>query len=313
MTLHPLLEAWLGQTEVTSRNAETIEEAREQMLERTRAVNPNRVGACATEDMQVTVRDGGNIPIRVYRPADLLEVPSPVIVFFHGGAWILGDLETHDIQVRALANATACVVISVDYRLAPECQFPTALDDCYDVTAWISAHAEDLNVDTSRLVVAGDSAGGNLAAAVTLQARDQGGPSIAYQLLIYPVTDAYADAGSRVEFATGYFLEQKNMLVSADLYLGGAYTGREPEVSPLLALSLEGLPPAHVITAGYDILRDEGIAYAKKLQSAGVETTLINYPDMIHGFFGMVGGLDRADQACEAAAHDIKRAIFATE
>jgi acetyl esterase len=233
---------------------------------------------------------GGDIPVRVYRPAG--EGQRPIIVYYHGGGFALGTIEVADKPCRQLARDTGCVVVSVDYRLAPEHKAPAAGDDCYAATAWVAEHAAELGGD-GRLAVAGDSAGGNLAAVVPLLARDRGGPEIGLQILIYPVTDLVEEHPSRVENGEGYLLTRASMAWFEDHYLSGSSTtASDPAVSPLRAADHSGLPPAIVITAGYDPLRDEGAAYAQRLKDAGVPVVTIENPTMIHGFMWLGGAIE---------------------
>jgi len=249
------------------------------------------------------------IPVRIYTPEGA--GPFPVLVYFHGGGWTIGNLETHDGVCRHLCNAVGCVVVSVDYRLAPECPYPAAADDAYAATRWVAANARALGGDANRIAVGGDSAGGNLAAVVSLMARDRGGPPLVFQLLVYPVTDApTAKHPSYRENAEGYFLTRDMMLWFWNHYCGKGVDPADPYACPLNAKDLRGLPPAYVVTAEFDPLRDEGEAYAAKLREAGVPTTLKRYAGMIHGFFGMSALLTQARVATREAAEAL-RAAFA--
>jgi acetyl esterase len=260
------------------------------------------------EDRQVPGASGP-IPIRVYRPT--ASGPFPIVVFFHGGGWVIGDRETHDATCRTLTNTAGCVVVSVDYRLAPEHKFPAAAEDAYAATRWVSEHATALDGDPARLAVGGDSAGGNLAAVVSLAARDRGGPPLVFQLLVYPVTDHAYDTPSYVDNADGYFLTRDAMVWFWNHYLARAEDGRNPLASPLRASDLKGLPPALVMTAEFDPLRDEGEQYATRLREAGVPVTLIRYDGAIHGFFIMGNALSVARQGMQDAAKAL-RAAFGT-
>jgi len=245
----------------------------------------------------------GEIPIRVYTPHG--DGPFPALVFFHGGGWVICSLDSHDGICRALANGAGCVVVSVDYRLAPEHKFPAAPEDCFAATQWVATHAGELHADPARLAVGGDSAGGNLTVVVTQMAREHGGPTLAFQLLIYPAVDFRSDAGypSMTDNAQGYLLDKQAMDWFSDHYLRDEADRTNALASPMLASDLRGLPPALVITADYDPLRDEGEAYARRLQEAGVPVTVRRYPGMIHGFFGMTALFDRAkDAQAEAVA-----------
>jgi acetyl esterase len=251
----------------------------------------------------------GEIPVRIYWPADDGDGPLPMLVFFHGGGWVLCDLDTHDNTCRAMANGVDAVIVSVDYRLAPEHKFPAAADDAYAATQWVFDHADELGADPDRLAVAGDSAGGNLAAVVPLMARDRGGPPIRFQLLIYPVTDYSFDTPSYRENAEGYFLLRVHMEWYWQQYIASDEEGENPYASPLRVKDASGLPPGMVITAELDPLRDEGEAYGKKLADAGVPFTVRRYDGMFHGFFSMGEFLDGAKQAT-ADAHAALRAAL---
>jgi acetyl esterase len=228
---------------------------------------------------------GGDLPIRIYTPSESAD--GSTIVFFHGGGWVVGDLETHDAVCRDLCAGGPHTVVAVDYRLAPEHKFPAAPDDCLAATRWAAANAGAIGGDPDRLFVAGDSGGGNLAAVTALRARDEGGPPLRGQVLVYPSTVHYSEpTGSHVENAEGYFLTTKDMVWFMDHYLRDAGDATDPLFAPMHAADHTRLPPALVITAEYDPLRDEGIAYAEKLEAAGVPVRLNKYPGMIHGFYG---------------------------
>ena len=240
--------------------------------------------------------DGPEVPVRIYRPEG--EGPFPTVVFYHGGGFVIGDLESHDIACRYIANETDSVVVAVDYRLAPEHPFPAAVEDCYAATVW-AAGAEELDGD-GNLAVMGDSAGGNLAAAVSLMARDMDGPAIDRQVLVYPATSRSDDWESMDRFGEGYFLQAEDMEWFHDSYIPDSVHEANPYANPLEAKELSGLPPATVITAGFDPLRDQGLAYAEALQAAGVDVEFRNYEEMIHGFFTMLEGMAELDDAHEA-------------
>jgi acetyl esterase len=251
------------------------------------------------EDLSVP-GPGGDIPVRVYATGH--GGLRPALVYFHGGGFVFGNIETHDAVCRALAKESGAVVISVDYRLAPENKFPAAVDDSHAATLWVAANAERLGVDVHRIAVGGDSAGGNLATVVAMRCRDAGGPKLAAQVLIYPVTDSSSlETQSHRELAEGYFLTSSAMEWFTGHYLTSADQKRHPEVSPLLAPNLAGLPPAIVITAEFDPLRDEGEAYAQRLKQAGVPVTISRYPGMIHGFVSMHGVLSGGRAAIQEA------------
>ena len=261
-----------------------------------------------TDDRVIPGPDGTDLPIRIYW-AEVTDEARPVVVFFHGGGWAMGGIDTHDGQVREMVNRTGMVFVSVDYRLAPEARFPAAAEDCYAATQWVAANAASIGADAARLGVAGDSAGGNLAAVVALMARDRGGPAIAHQLLIYPCCDMGSDAWpSQTDNGTGYFLTKESMDWFYDQYTDVADRGN-PYASPIKAADLSGLPPACVITAEYDPLRDEGEAYGARLQEAGVACEVHRYDGMFHGFFGMTMAIPGAVAAQETAAAAVRAGL----
>jgi acetyl esterase len=231
------------------------------------------------------------------------------MVYFHGGGWVVCDLDTHDVVCRAIARRAGAVVIAVDYRLAPEHKFPAAVVDCYAATVWVAANADRLSIDRNRITVGGDSAGGNLGAVVSLKSRDENGPAIALQAMVYPVTDLSSFATpSYQEFADGYQLTKAEMVWFRDHYLGSLEDARHPHASPLLAADLRGLPPALIITAECDPLRDEGEAYAKRLAAAGVPVTSTRYAGMIHPFFSLSGAIPQALDAIQQVADAVATA-----
>lgn len=250
----------------------------------------------------------GEIPVRIYTPVAAGSDALPVLVYFHGGGWVIGDLETHDALCRTFANEAGVKVVAVDYRLAPEHVFPAAVDDCYAAVKWVEENGGAIGIDVTRIAVAGDSAGGNLAAVVSQIAKAEKGPKIAFQLLIYPVTDTDVDTGSYKANAEGYLLERDGMIWFFDHYLKGA-DRNDPRVAPLKAESLSGLPQAYVVTAGFDPLRDEGRAYADALKAAGVKTEHVNYDGMVHGFFNQQAVFDVGREAVKVAAKALKDAL----
>ncbi len=228
------------------------------------------------------------VPARHYRPKGVAPSTAlPGLVYFHGGGWVIGDLETHDVLCRQLTAGAGISVVAIDYRLAPEHKFPAAVDDAWAATRWVAAHASELGIDPRRLAVGGDSAGGNLGAVVSLMARDNGGPSIGLQVLLYPVTDLGAESKSYVDFAEGFMLTRESMRWFAAHYLRTERDAADWRVSPLRAPSLAGVAPALVVTAGFDPLRDEGDAYARRLRESGVRGDHVSYGGMIHGFAPM--------------------------
>ena len=243
----------------------------------------------------------GEIPIRCYLPSQ--EAGLPIVVFFHGGGWTIGDLDTHDKECRAIANGAQALVVSVDYRLGPEHKYPAAADDCFAALQWVGEHGSDLGGDPSRIAVAGDSAGGNLSAVVSLLARDGGGPALRAQVLVYPCVDMRGEATeahpSRLENAAGPFLLKESMDYFEACYLADDDQRREPKASPLLATSHAHLPPALVITAGLDPLRDEGAEYVAKLAAAGISCAHQLFGTEMHGFVCSEGMTDGHVQAIQ--------------
>jgi acetyl esterase len=252
----------------------------------------------------------GEVGLRVYTPLGATAPLLPGLVFFHGGGFVLGDLESHDGLCRTLSNESGCRVVSVDYRLAPEHPFPAAVEDSFAAVKWVAENAAELGIDAARIAVGGDSAGGNLAAVAAVLAKKASGPKLAFQLLIYPVAQlGGAETASMRENAKGYFLEKASMEWFTRLYCPEASQRSDPRLSPLLARDVTGLPPAYVVTAGFDPLRDEGKAYADKLDAAGVAVTYVNYPGMVHGFFSFRGLVPKAREAVAAAAAALRAAL----
>ena len=247
------------------------------------------------------------IAVRAYRP--VLDATLPALVFFHGGGWTIGDLDTHDVVCRQLAVGARCAVFSVDYRLAPEHPFPAAVDDCFSATRYVFSNARKLKIDPTRIAVGGDSAGGNLAAVVALRARDEGGPALAYQLLIYPATDQRCEFASHERNGAGYLLTKDAIRFFRSGYLPNAKDHTDWRASPLLAASHANLPPALVLTAGYDPLVDEGRAYAERLAAAGVEVAYREHADMVHGFVLFGGVVDAANAAVAECCERLRGAF----
>jgi len=272
----------------------------------------------AAKDVPIgAVKDGelpgpaGSIAYRLYTPVGAGNAPLPGIVYFHGGAWVFGNLESHEPMLRMLANESGCRIVSIDYRLAPEHRFPAAVEDSFAATRWIAAHAADFGIDPGRIAVAGDSAGGNLAAIVAQLARSAG-PMLKLQVLFCPVIDVGADTPSRRDFAQGYFLEQALMEWAGAFYIPPGINLKDPRLSPLWAADLSGLPPAQVHTAAFDILRDEGAAYAHALERAGVAVSYTCHDGMIHHFYAMAGAIPYGKTALQSIGADIKAAMKPT-
>jgi acetyl esterase len=308
MALHPQAKALLDM--LASTGAPPIEQL---PLAEARAVRAEMIEAGGPEQAVAEVQNrsvpgpAGPIAVRVYRPAKTETLP--VLIFFHGGGFVICNLDTHDRQCRALANASGCAVISVDYRLAPEHKYPAAVDDAYAATRYIAEHAAEFGVDPNRMAVGGDSAGGNLATVVSLLARDRGGPRLKFQLLIYPVVDFYDESPSMQQYSEGHFLTRAGMDWFTESYLPSREAGLEPSASPMNAKDFRGLPPAMIITAECDPLRDQGEAYARKLQAAGVPVELKRYEGMIHPFFQFAAVLDTANVAIKDAASALRGAL----
>ena len=248
----------------------------------------------------------GPVPVRIYRPS--ADSGLPVTVFFHGGGWVIGDLESHDHCCRTIAAKANCVVVAVDYRLAPEAKFPAAVDDAWAATEWVATHGDELDVDVSRLAVAGDSAGGNLAAVVANMSRDHDHVEVIQQALIYPVTDGACDRPSMTDNAEGYLLTSTAMDFFHGHYLRSDADIADPRYSPIVS-DLVGAPPAVVVTAEFDPLRDQGNEYAEKLAASGVEVDHVEYEGMFHGFFSMDAGLDVASKAQDQVAAALRNAF----
>lgn len=311
MPLDEQAEAFLRQLDEAGGpplNEMTPAEAREALaatVEET-AGDPEPVGSITNRTIPGPL---GDIPIRVYAPegAGLF----PALVYFHGGGWVAGDLEMVDPLCTKLTRRAGAVVVSVDYRLAPEHKFPAPLTDCYSATQWVSDNAAELNVDPRRIAVGGDSSGGNLAAAVSVVARNSGTPDLAFQLLFYPVTNLDYETNSYRANGTGYFLTTDMMRWFWDHYLESEDIGRDIRASPLLVEDASGLPPTFVVTAEFDPLRDEGEAYAELLREAGNDVTVKRYDGQIHGFVTRSGIMDKGKQAIEDAATQMRQALGA--
>ena len=280
-------------------------EARRFYLERRFFTQPDPAEVAVVQELAA-----GHLPLRLYRPlGSHADAVLPVLVFFHGGGWVIGDRDTHDSLCRQLCNASGCAIVSVDYRMGPEHRFPAAVDDCVAATCWVREQATALQLDAARLAVGGDSAGGNLAAVVCLALREAGQPLPAFQLLIYPATDMRMVAPSHQTNGEGYLLTRETMHYFRSHYIPDAARWSDWRASPLLAPDLRGLPPALVLTAGYDPLRDEGRQYADALSAAGCATQYVCFERQIHGFMPMGRVIDEANAAVDLCAAALRRAL----
>jgi acetyl esterase/lipase len=309
MPLDPQVQTLLDQAAAAGRpplRSQTVEESRALMRSMIPVRGPGpEVRSVANRTIAGT---GGDIPVRVYRPEG--RGPFPLLVWFHGGGWVLGDLDTADSTCRSLTVKAGGVVVSVDYRLAPEHPFPAGVDDAYAAASWVASHASEVDGDPGRIAVGGDSAGGNLATVTASQAKRRGGPQFCFQLLVYPVTDGTMDQPSYRDNGEGYQLTADAMEWFYDLYLGSR-DHKDPLASPLYAKvgDLAGLPPALVITAEFDPLRDEGEAYSRRLEEAGVPVKLSRYDGQIHGFFALDTLIDAGRAALDEAAAALREAF----
>lgn len=285
----------------------TPAEGRESIRSTTRALTGEKLPVAHVEPRSVQ-GPAGEIPARLYRPSRASE-PRPLVVYYHGGGWVVGDLDTHDDPCRFLAVYADVNVLAVDYRLAPEHRFPAAVDDAVAAFRFAAAQAEALGSPGQPIGVAGDSAGGNLSAVVAQRCVRDGGPAPAFQLLIYPVTDLSKKHASYRLFSDGFFLTEKTMDWYRDHYLPDASAALDPAASPLLAGDLSGLPPAHVVTAGFDPLRDEGEAYARRLEAAGVPVSLRRYPGLVHGFVNATSLGASAPRAMQEVAAALRQGL----
>lgn len=293
-------------TGVPATNTLSVAEARAQYEGRIRLMAPGAEVASVHE--RTVAGPGGALKLRIYRPIG--QGPFPLLAFFHGSGFVLCSLDTHDGMCRNLCEGARCVVVSVDYRLAPEHKYPAGLDDCVFATHWIVEHAAELEGDANRLAVAGDSAGGNMAAAAAMRIRDHGGPKLRGQLLIYPVTDYHTPGTpSYRENAEGYGLTRDTMVWFWDHYLNDPSEAGDPYVSPLRARDFANLPPALVVTAEYDPLRDEGESYAEKLRNAGTPVVVSRWDGMNHGFFFWVGRVDKTGEAMAESCQWLRQAF----
>jgi len=315
--LHPQAQALLQSMidhAVAPMHTLSVLEARKAYLDRKPLTQPAPPAEAHSEDLLADSAWAPPVRLRVIHPSPpALGQTRPALVFFHGGGWVIGDLDTHDTLCRELAVQAGIVVVSVEYRLAPEHRFPAAVDDCVAATRWVRSHAQVLNIDGNRLAVGGDSAGGNLAAVVALTLRDEPGQdtfsSLRYQLLIYPATDMRQVASSHARNGQGYLLTQEMLAWYRSHYMGDSHSHQDWRASPLLHPKLAGLPPALVLTAGYDPLRDEGLQYAQALAQAGVTCTQVCFERQIHGFILMGRVLEEARTAVALCAVELRRAL----
>jgi len=312
--LHPQTRALLDLIEhkqIPPTHTLGVADARAYYRERRSVTQPVPPEVGLVRELQM-IGPRGPIQLRLYRPlASNAATPLPVLVYFHGGGWVIGDLDTHDSLCRALCNESGCAVVSVDYRLAPEHRFPAAVDDALAATRWVRRQAAELHLDASHLAVGGDSAGGNLAAVVSIAARDAGDLPIAFQLLIYPATDQHRTAPSHTTNGEGYLLTRATMDYFSGHYITDPAEYKDWRSSPLLHTDLAKLPPALVLTAGHDPLRDEGAAYAEALTAAGNRASYVCFERQIHGFITMGKVLDEANTAVTVCAAALRRALAA--
>lgn len=286
----------------------TPDQGREQYATRVNKLKFNET-IFRTEDRRIP-GPGSDIPIRIYTPRELKPGEKlPVLLWFHGGGFVIGSLDTHDSACRMLANKADCLVVSVDYRLAPEHRFPAGVEDCQAAMKWAALHAVEFGGDAGCMAVGGDSAGGNLAAVMAILARDAAHPKLVFQLLIYPCVAPEPETASHHKFKEGYILSRNSITWFYKQYLRSGKDVKDFRFAPLLLDDLSSLPPAHIIVAGYDPLRDEGIDYAKKLIEAGNRVRLTNYEGMVHGFFLMGGALDAARRAVAESAEALREAF----
>ena len=313
--LHPQARALLDLIEKTGApptHTLTPAEARKMYRDRRGYTQPLPPEVASVRDASAPGPHGA-IPLRIYRPmcraGSAPGAVLPVLVFYHGGGWTIGDLDTHDTLCRELCNGSGACVVAVDYRMGPEHRFPAAVDDCIAAAYWVQREAAALQIDAARIAVGGDSAGGNLAAVVALAARDAGDLPLVYQLLIYPATDMRREAPSHLANGHGYLLTSDSMAYFHDHYMGGVTHDTDWRASPLRATSLARLPPALVLTAGFDPLRDEGKAYAVRLTEEGSRAMYVCFERQIHGFITMGRVLDEANTAVALCAAELKRAL----
>jgi acetyl esterase len=308
MPLHPQAERFLAQLREQRQpplETQPVERSRNALL-LTSGLFKDCPAVARFEDRAIA-GPGGPLRVRLYWPKG--DGPFGACLYFHGGGWVLNSVDTHDDLCRRLCDASGCVIVSVDYRLAPEHRYPAAIDDGYAALEWVAAHAAEVGIDPARIAVSGDSAGGNIAAVLCLMSRDRRGPPIRFQALVYPIVDCDLNRQSCLENAEGYFLTRSQMIWFWDQYLPDVPRRAEPYASPLRAASHAGLPPAYILTAEFDPLRDEGEAYAETLRRAGVAVTLHRYDGLIHAFMRRVEIFDAAKQAIAEMGQALRTAL----
>jgi acetyl esterase len=314
--LHPQVQAVMdamARMNLAPPDTMPVDQARAQFM-RSRALYLAPAQSVASAEDRTIPGPAGDLPIRVYRPAGSAPGAAlPALVFFHGGGWVFGNLESHDSLCRELCNLAGCAVVSVGYRVAPEDKFPAAVEDALAAVRYVAGGAQALGIDGSRLAVGGDSAGGTLAAVTALAFRDQDGPRLRFQALIYPVTDMTLDSPAYARIATGYTLPRERMLFFREAYLRGPEDIADWRASPLKARDLSNLPPALVLTAAQDPLVDEGKAYADRLAAAGVPVTYSCYEGMVHGFLTMAGAVEAGHAGIAEVAAALKRAFAGSQ
>lgn len=307
MPVEPVIQQYLDQ--LNALTLPPIDQVTPEQMRKSQELQVSETGeeVAQVENRLISLEDR-NIPIRIYTPNG--QGPFPTLVFYHGGGWVFGSLNTHDSICRFFTNYASCMVISVDYRLAPEHKFPAAVWDAYDSLHWVASHTKELNIDVERIAVGGDSAGGNLAAVACLIAKERKSPSLCYQLLIYPSTGYEEIPQSMIENGQGYLLTTDFMRWFRDHYYRTEQDQYNPYASPILAKSLAGLPKALVVTAQFDPLRDVGKAYAERLRSFGVDVQYRNYDTLIHGFANMYTFVPKAREALIYCSEQLKQAFY---
>jgi acetyl esterase len=313
MALDPILKAFLDQMAAQAgpkMHSLSPQDARAAFAALLNAVGPRDVPIGKVANLNCAGIHGA-IPLRAYTPVAAADERLPTLVFFHGGGFMVGDLDTHDGLCRILANQACVRVIAVDYRLAPEHKYPAAVEDAYAALTFVEAHASELGVDANRLAVGGDSAGGNLAAVLTQMAKEQGGPRIAFQMLLFPVTQIGSETNSLCDYAEGYLLERATLDWWYNEYLAEGANMGDPRISPLAAASFAGLPPACLMTAEFDPLRDEGLRYAECLRRDGVDVRIADHAGLVHDFIYLHSVLPQAADALNDAAASVRDALKA--